>query len=160
MLPSELLHVGLIRVSEIIIESGCKTVIESLIILQLLESVTLSTYIPDSKPEIFWELELNPLTPDQEYVKGAVPLFTEISIDPEASLWQVSVLMVVSIVKGELGSETLILSNIVLQLLKSVTVTVYKPVSKLYIIEESPGSVNPKGPDQEYVNGLAPNVEI
>ena len=53
ILPSELLHVGLISVSEITIESGCKTVIESLMILQLLESVTLSTYIPASKPEMF-----------------------------------------------------------------------------------------------------------
>ena len=48
----------------------------------------------------------------------------------------------------------------VLQLLKSVTVTLYRPVSKLYIIEVSPGSVNPTGPDQEYVNGSAPKVEI
>ena len=129
-------------------------------ILQLLESVTLSTYIPASKPEIFWLEDVNPLIPDQEYVNGEVPLLTEISIDPEASLWQVSVLIVVSIVNGEFGSETLILSKMVLQLLKSVTVTLYRPVSKLYIIEVSPGSVNPIGPDHEYVNGSAPKVEI
>ena len=91
---------------------------------------------------MFWELEINPLTPDQEYVNGEVPLLTAISIEPEASLWQVSVLIVVSIVNGELGSETLILSKMVLQLFKSVTITLYSPVLGR-IIEVSPGSVNP-----------------
>ena len=103
---------------------------------------------------------MNPLTPDQEYVNGEVPLFTAISIAPEVSLWQVSVFIVVSIVNGELGSETLMLSKRVIQLLKSVTLTLYRPVSKLYIIEVSPGLINPKGPDHEYVNGLTPEVEI
>ena len=104
-------------------ESGCKTVIESLMILQLLESVTLSTYIPASKAEMFWLEDVNPLIPDQEYVNGEVPLLTAISIDPEASLWQESVLIVVSIVNGELGSETLILSKMVLQLLKVILIS-------------------------------------
>ena len=52
------------------------------------------------------------------------------------------------------------LSKSVIQLLKSVTVTLYRPVSKLYIMEVSPGLINPKGPAHEYVNGLTPEVEI
>ena len=70
-------------------------------------------------------------------------------IAPDKSLLHVSNLIVVSMVSGELGSETLMLSNVVLQLLVSVTITAYSPVSKLYIIEVSPGILIPVGPNQE-----------
>jgi len=52
-------------------------------------------------------------------------------IAPDKSLLQVTVLIVVSIDNGKFGSEILILSRVVLQLMSSVTVTVYRPVSKL-----------------------------